>query len=236
MKEVNTLKKFQKISKVKRINIYFPERELDKINILDNKENIINLKELFSKKNIPIFLDSVWGELIPMSLREGTALRLVKVAKYLYPHYILKIKDTFRPISFQRKQFEAVKKDILIKNPNLEKFPDLLYHETTKYSADPDGCPPHSTGGAVDLTLTDYKGIELDMGTPIDTISELAQTFHKRIYKKAKENRKILYKAMVKKGFVNMPTEWWHYSYGDQYWAAFLNKKYARYGKTEKNL
>lgn len=38
---------------------------------------------------------------------------------------------------------------------------------------------------------------------------------------------------MKKEGFVNYPGEWWHFSYGDQLWAAYKNKKYAIYGSID---
>ena len=236
MQEVNKLESFQKLSKRERINAYFPERELDKIKICDNKEKIIDLEEFFSKENISAVFASVWKNALLPRLRESAAFRLTQVAKSLYPHYLLKITDSFRPISFQRLQFEMARKEILSKNPFLINNPEKLYYEVTKYSADPDNCPPHSTGGALDLTLVNPKGDEIDMGTSMDTISELSQTFNEKIKGKAKENRIFLFNAMTKGGFVNLSTEWWHYSYGDQYWAAFLKKPYAIYGKIEEVL
>lgn len=43
------------------------------------------------------------------------------------------------------------------------------------------------------------------------------------------KNRLILLRAMQRAGFVNYPTEWWHFSYGDKMWAAYCNKKTAVY-------
>jgi D-alanyl-D-alanine dipeptidase len=39
------------------------------------------------------------------------------------------------------------------------------------YVADPQGSI-HNRGGAVDITLVDAAGIELDMGTPFDYVSK----------------------------------------------------------------
>ena len=39
-----------------------------------------------------------------------------------------------------------------------------------------------------------------------------------------KNNRRILYNAMISEDFVNLPSEWWHYDYGDKVWASVKNK------------
>jgi D-alanyl-D-alanine dipeptidase len=33
---------------------------------------------------------------------------------------------------------------------------------------------------------------------------------------------------MIKAGFTNLPTEWWHYDYGDKFWA-YYNKTRTLY-------
>ena len=84
--------------------------------------------------------------------------------------------------------------------------------------------PVHTTGGAVDVTLVDKNGVELDMGTHFDEFSEKAHTdyFEKNCENPiVRENRRILYNAMIGAGFTNLPSEWWHYDYGDRFWAYY---------------
>jgi D-alanyl-D-alanine dipeptidase len=95
--------------------------------------------------------------------------------------------------------------------------------------------PPHSTGGAVDLYLIDEKGEPLDMGIhPKDfmdnTDGTISQTDSTLISSQAQKNRHTMNKALEAVGFVNYPTEYWHWSYGDRYWAYMLGKPYAIYG------
>jgi zinc D-Ala-D-Ala dipeptidase len=82
----------------------------------------------------------------------------------------------------------------------------------------PDIVPPHSTGGAIDLTLATNDGDELDMGTPVNASPEESQgacyTSAQGISGKAIRNRGLLIDAMRAAGFVNYPTEWWHWSFG----------------------
>lgn len=69
----------------------------------------------------------------------------------------------------------------------------------------------HNLGLAIDVTLVDSTGTDLDMGTPFDTFSDAAHTA--RASGKVAENRLRFVTAMAREGFVNYDREWWHYSY-----------------------
>ncbi|MCP3673877.1 MAG: M15 family metallopeptidase, partial [Gammaproteobacteria bacterium] len=51
----------------------------------------------------------------------------------------------------------------------------------------------------------------------------------------ARTNRKILFHCMEEAGFVNYPFEWWHWSFGDKYWAAVKGAPHAIYGAINRN-
>jgi zinc D-Ala-D-Ala dipeptidase len=70
----------------------------------------------------------------------------------------------------------------------------------------------HSTGYAVDLTLMDAEGADLDMGTPFDFFDPKAHTKSKAIDTAAAKRRRLLVRAMTEAGFVNYRREWWHFS------------------------
>jgi D-alanyl-D-alanine dipeptidase len=80
--------------------------------------------------------------------------------------------------------------------------------------------PPHSTGGAVDVIIMDSSGEILDMGAGFNDLTVATYTNYVGVSPVVAKNRKMLVLVMEKSGFVNYPTEWWHWSYGDQYWAA----------------
>lgn len=87
----------------------------------------------------------------------------------------------------------------------------------------------HQSGGAVDLTLCDINGNPVDMGSTYpEKCPEMATSY--KVSMVARKHRKTLIKAMRSEGFVNYPAEWWHFSYGDQMWAAYRFKRYAIYG------
>lgn len=73
------------------------------------------------------------------------------------------------------------------------------------------GCPPHPTGGSVDLTLCRAEGVALDMvttsdGSPADS-DTLSYTFSRQISEAAGLKRALLIEVMAAQGFVNYPTE-----------------------------
>jgi D-alanyl-D-alanine dipeptidase len=139
-----------------------------------------------------------------------------------------------RPIAVQKKIFNDYYQQVKLKNPNFTD--EQLKQECYKYVADPEGTPPHSTGGAIDISLADENGNEIDMGSSSDDTpdnnGDRNYTFSENITAEGKRNRKILIDIMEELDFVNYPTEWWHWSYGDQYWA-FVKKTNAIYGTIE---
>lgn len=86
--------------------------------------------------------------------------------------------------------------------------------------------PVHTSGGAVDVTLLDYNGKEINMGTEFDEMVSAAQTdYYENLEdEEIKMNRRILYNAMISAGFTNLPSEWWHYDYGNRFWAFYKKK------------
>lgn len=108
----------------------------------------------------------------------------------------LKIFDTFRPIEVQQYMFD--------------KFPSN--DPNGGFVSNPSGgVIPHCRGVAIDLTLCDKSGKELDMGTDFDEFSDLA--FHNcdKISVEAQRNRLILLGIMSAAGFDFYSKEWWHY-------------------------
>ena len=91
-------------------------------------------------------------------------------------------------------------------------------------SLDPATPPPHSTGAAVDLTLSSSDGMPLAMGGEIDAIGAVSEPQHYagREDSEARrwhQRRQLLAEVMGSAGFAQHPNEWWHYSFGDQLWA-----------------
>jgi len=93
----------------------------------------------------------------------------------------------------------------------------------TQYLADPARGSIHSFGMAVDVTLVDAAGRELDMGTGFDDLTELShpaleEGFLTRGDLEAVHlaNRRVLRDAMGEAGWRGIRTEWWHFDAGDR--------------------
>lgn len=69
----------------------------------------------------------------------------------------------------------------------------------------------HMRGSAIDLTLTDLEGNELDMGTCFDYFGQKAWHGARGITKEQAQNRETLRSVMMKWGFNDFEKEWWHY-------------------------
>ncbi|MFD9339004.1 M15 family metallopeptidase [Streptomyces sp. NPDC060028] len=72
----------------------------------------------------------------------------------------------------------------------------------------------HSRGSTVDVTLVDLATRRpLDMGTPFDFFDPLAHTDSPLVGAAARADRQVLKQALGGQGFVNLPEEWWHFTY-----------------------
>jgi D-alanyl-D-alanine dipeptidase len=106
--------------------------------------------------------------------------------------YKIKIFDAFRPLEVQKFMFD--------------KFPG------GDFVSDPEnGAIPHCRGVALDLTLTDLDGNELEMGSDFDEFTDIAHHNCHKISVAAQRNRLILLGLMSVAGFDFYSKEWWHY-------------------------
>lgn len=146
--------------------------------------------------------------------------------------------EGWRSLDLQKELFQAMYQK------NQAHFPELnqqaLFVETMKLVSPLvllDGSlniPPHSTGAAVDVYLIDDNEVLLDMGIRLDQWStdigaRISQTDSPYIDQHARNNRNIMSSALSQMGFINYPNEYWHWSYGDRYWAYFTGASWAIY-------
>ena len=80
-----------------------------------------------------------------------------------------------------------------------------------EFIADPRRGSPHSRGVAVDLTLLDESGRNLDMGTPFDAFTPLSHHGRTDVSAEAQRNRLLLMGLMTAAGWDFYRNEWWHY-------------------------
>jgi D-alanyl-D-alanine dipeptidase len=125
-------------------------------------------------------------------LRESVALRLRLVQDQLVKRGLgLKVYDGYRPRSVQEELWKIM--------------PD------PDYVAPPQKGSRHNRGGAVDLTLVDAEGKELEMPTPFDSFAPAARADYAGGTATSRKNRDMLIKAMRMGRFRVLATEWWHF-------------------------
>jgi len=135
------------------------------------------------------------------------------------------------PPALQRSCFERYVAELRADNPE---WSLAQVREAASRHVSPPEIAPHSAGAAVDLTLISDDGQELDMGTRVNAGPEegdgACRTHARRISPEARANRRLLGDVLTAVGLVNHPTEWWHWSYGDRYWAFSTGAGSALYG------
>lgn len=162
-------------------------------------------------------------------VRAGVLGRLLAAARSLPDGMVLTIVEGYRDPARQRalwnEQFRVVRRQYPKKSQSdIERITRLRVAEPSKLGSG------HQTGGAVDVSLSDTRGLALDMGTAMHQFTRLTATKASPLPQAARAHRRVLLKAMTETGFCNFPGEWWHFSYGDQLWAAYSRKPNAIYG------
>ncbi|MGW3271055.1 nitrilase-related carbon-nitrogen hydrolase [Streptomyces kronopolitis] len=167
-------------------------------------------------------------------LRQGMVQRLLAAQELLPDGLRLRIVEGYRPPALQRRYFEEYADELRAAFPDRD--PQRRHQDASRYVSPP-GMAPHSAGGAVDLTLITTDDAEVDMGTPINASPEESDgacyTGAPDLTPAARTHRRALSAALTAVGLVNYPTEWWHWSYGDRYWALATGADHALYGPKE---
>ncbi len=169
-------------------------------------------------------------------LRADVLRRLLLAQDALPPGVRLLLVEGFRPPELQRSYFDTYAATLRAAHPDAG--PDRIRELASAYISPPE-VAPHVSGGAVDLTLCTEDGAELPLGTEVNATPEESaggcRTAAANIDAEARANRAVLGRAMAAAGFVNYPTEWWHWSYGDRYWALLTEAPAAKYGPASLN-
>lgn len=208
-----------------------------KIPIQENQEQLIDLK---NQKEI-VFGPSPEIPNNPdyTKMRKSVYDRLLRAQALLPKGYKFCLYEAYRSLALQEHLFSGKYDQVKKLHPAWAH--EHIFQEATKLVAplvNLDGSkntPPHSTGWAIDVYLLDEAGIPIDMGIhPRDWMDDLdghlSQTNSKKISLKAQYHRKIMGDALTEAGFVNYPTEYWHWSFGDRYWAYHSGCSLAIYG------
>ncbi len=211
----------------------------------------------FTEPHLYTSLGAPYGDASPWMLRQGVLEALVGAQARLAalkPGWRLKLFDAYRPVPVQAFMvWREFRQQAALNGKSLAGFrgadelaaraPELhaalaatVFTFWGVPSDDPRTPPPHSTGAAVDLTLQDEEGREVNMGCPIDETTERA---YPDFFAGAAgpelcavhAHRRLLNEVMASAGFSRHVNEWWHFSFGDQMAAHAAGKPFAIYGR-----
>ncbi len=177
----------------------------------------------------------------PYYIRQGVLDKLIRAQEYLqelYPGWQIQIFDAYRPVEVQQYMVDYTFGETVISrgldiatlsSVQKDEILQAVYQIWAIPSFDLKTPPPHSTGGAIDITLVDARGNLVDMGSPIDEMSDqsLPEYFvgsTEPEFRQYQHHRQILHQIMTHVGFYRHPAEWWHFSIGDQLWAWLNNQ------------
>ena len=175
-------------------------------------------------------------------IRKGVYQRLINAASQLPNDLRLVVLDGWRPFSVQQHLFDTLIN--LMEHADPDCPADKRLAEARQFVSPPSNVSsapsPHLTGGAVDVTLANKQGEMLNMGALFDEASPASYTASLEnidrpspAQRTARDNRRILYNVMRDVGFTNLPSEWWHFDFGDQLWAWYSKSSEAIYGATQ---
>lgn len=184
------------------------EQELIKNGLVNAAKHINNLHIdiRYSSTNNFLYKD-VYGSFCKCYLQPEVVNRLNKASAMLdsiSPGTHFLALDCARPLSVQQKMWDAL---------------DMPAAEKGKYVSNPANHSVHNYGAAIDITLCDENGQELDMGTPYDFFGPEAYPYAENdMISKGKlsaeqvERRRLLRKVLESQGFRNVAHEWWHFN------------------------
>lgn len=197
----------------------------------------------YSSDKNPPYWQRIAGATDKLWLRQSVCHKLVRANARIAPAGLeIFLFDAWRPRSVQAFfHDEWMPRELKRRYPGLTQA--ALMEEVERYWAAPsqsDQSPaPHATGAAIDLTVRWKGGEQLWMGSLFDDVTALAhrdrfETLDHDNFsfsdQEARANRRLLHWLMVEEGFVGHPDEWWHFSWGDQMWAALSDAPFAFYG------
>lgn len=184
--------------------------DVNEVELIENNEKLVpmnGIREDILVTYSKAYKEGITGSIKEVLVRETVKEKLIVAGENLPEGYKLVIWETYTPRSLQ----EFLRKTKLADISKL----------------------PHMTGAGIDVSLADSEGNILDMGTDLsDDAPQNKETLHfekmeslsekEMFYRK---NRRILFEAMSKAGFTNNPTKWFHWDYGNLWWAYIKGEK-----------
>lgn len=163
--------------------------------------------------------------------RKTLASMLCQAAHLLPAGFRLGVHECWRPLHIQHRMQISVRARLRKRHPEWSETKLVRVVNTLSAPLHRRVPPPHSTGAAVDLWLVDAAGRRLDHTSPFDLYDPACYPARvEGLSEQAEHVRATLRAALEPTGLTNYPSEYWHWSYGDQGWAYRGGHPHAIYG------
>ena len=192
---------------------------------VDSPKIVINQVNMYSKFELSQFKDSSFVALkmidttFRYDMKYATLDNFLKekvydcpdcLVRYKTAQQLIKVNDSFKKLGYKIKFFDCYR-PLSIQEKMWKIYPDK------RYVANPVKGSNHNRGSAVDITLVNNLGDELDMGTPFDFFGRKAHHRYQNFPQEVLDNRKLLKLVMETNGFWSITSEWWHYNLAKSY-------------------
>lgn len=160
----------------------------------------------------------------PLLLKPIVLKKLRRVAEKLPEEICLQIDSGYRTLETQKVLWNTKFAKLKKQNPLWSE--SKISQELQKLIYNPrDGTPPHLTGGAVDISLVDIAGEEINLSEPHKKFYIEPQLISRNISERAQNLRLLINRLMIGEGFAPDEKEYWHFSYGDIAWARYYKRE-----------
>jgi D-alanyl-D-alanine dipeptidase len=211
-----------------KISIAEPVSQLRSIKIVENGEELV---DFMAGCSTLIFDRARFNYRRETVVRATVAEMLCQASRSLPAEVRLGVVEGWRAPHIQRRMYLAIWRRFKEMHPDWSDV--TLKRVVNRYSAPMDlrVPPPHTTGGAVDVLLLAPDGTMLDHTSPYEAFDPRSAAFAAPgLSDTARRTRDTLAAALLSAGLTNYPSEFWHWSYGDQGWAYRGEHPNALYG------
>ena len=214
-------------------SLAFPGDNIPELELKDDR--FVDIEEYSGGQIIcrpAYFLRGIKGALNRALMREKAAEKLAKASDWLPEGFRFCVLDAWRPFEVQYSLYCEYFCNLAFRQEYQTTSVMDLHKTARRFVSFPEResniSYVHSSGGAVDLTIIDKEGNEICMGSKFDEFSERSNVDYyenRGENAQAQHNRRMLYQIMKRAGFTNLPSEWWHYDYGDRFWSFYTGEK-----------
>ena len=216
-----------------KISISEPVSALRYVRIVECGEELVDFREVCPELLVDRARFRYRRETL---MRRSLAEKLCEASRLLPTGYRLAIVEGWRAPHIQRRMYQLVWNQFRERHPEWSET--MLKRVVNRFTAPlhPRVPPPHTTGGAVDLMLADSDCNPQDPSSPYEPFDPGSFPFAAPgLSDTARRTRAILAAALLPTGITNYPSEFWHWSYGDQGWAYRGSYPNALYGPITPN-